>query len=148
MNDLFFKEEHFMIQKMVRDFAKTKVEPVARELDEKELFPRDLVAEMGELGLMGMMVPEKYGGSGLDMTSFATAIIELGKVDASVAITMAAHNSLGTLPLLLFGSEDQKNTYLPKLASGKTLGAFGLTEPDAGSDAGSTKTKAVREGNE
>jgi len=148
MNDLFFKEEHFMIQKMVRDFAKTKVEPVARELDEKELFPRDLVAEMGELGLMGMMVPEKYGGSGLDMTSFATAIIELGKVDASVAITMAAHNSLGTLPLLLFGSEDQKNSHLPKLASGKTLGAFGLTEPDAGSDAGSTKTKAVREGNE
>ena len=148
MNDLFFKEEHFMIQKMVRDFAKTKVEPVARELDEKEIFPKDLVAEMGELGLMGMMVPEKYGGSGLDMTSFATAIIELGKVDASVAITMAAHNSLGTLPLLLFGSEDQKNSHLPKLASGKTLGAFGLTEPDAGSDAGSTKTKAVREGNE
>ena len=148
MNDLFFKEEHFMIQKMVRDFAKTKVEPVARELDEKEIFPKDLVAEMGELGLMGMMVPEKYGGSGLDMTSFATAIIELGKVDASVAITMAAHNSLGTLPLLLFGSEDQKNSYLPKLASGKILGAFGLTEPDAGSDAGSTKTKAVRVGNE
>ena len=148
MNNLFFKEEHFMIQKMVRDFAKTKVEPVARELDEKEIFPKDLVAEMGELGLMGMMVPEKYGGSGLDMTSFATAIIELGKVDASVAITMAAHNSLGTLPLLLFGSEDQKNSYLPKLASGKTLGAFGLTEPDAGSDAGSTKTKAVRVGNE
>ena len=148
MNNLFFKEEHFMIQKMVRDFAKTKVEPVARELDEKEIFPKDLVAEMGELGLMGMMVPEQYGGSGLDMTSFATAIIELGKVDASVAITMAAHNSLGTLPLLLFGSEDQKNSYLPKLASGKTLGAFGLTEPDAGSDAGSTKTKAVRVGNE
>ena len=148
MNNLFFKEEHFMIQKMVRDFAKTKVEPVARELDEKEIFPKDLVAEMGELGLMGMMVPEKYGGSGLDMTSFATAIIELGKVDASVAITMAAHNSLGTLPLLLFGSEDQKNSYLPKLASGKILGAFGLTEPDAGSDAGSTKTKAVRVGNE
>ena len=148
MNNLFFKEEHFMIQKMVRDFAKTKVEPVARELDEKEIFPKDLVAEMGELGLMGMMVPEQYGGSGLDMTSFATAIIELGKVDASVAITMAAHNSLGTLPLLLFGSEDQKNSYLPKLASGKILGAFGLTEPDAGSDAGSTKTKAVRVGNE
>jgi len=148
MNDLFFKEEHFMIQKMVRDFAKTKVEPVARELDEKGMFPKDLVAEMGELGLMGMMVPEQYGGSGLDMTSFATAIIELGKIDASVAITMAAHNSLGTLPLLLFGSEDQKNSYLPKLASGKTLGAFGLTEPDAGSDAGSTKTKAVRVGKE
>ena len=103
MNNLFFKEEHFMIQEMVRDFAKNKVEPIARDLDEQEKFPKDLVAEMGELGLMGIMVPERYGGSGLDMTSFATAIIELGRVDASVAITMAAHNSLGTLPLLLLG---------------------------------------------
>jgi len=103
---------------------------------------------MAELGLMGIMVPERYGGSGLDMTSFATAIIELGRADASVAITMAAHNSLGTIPLLLFGNEDQKKNYLPMLASGETLGAFGLTEPDAGSDAGSTKTKAVRQGNE
>ena len=148
MNNLFFKEEHFMIQEMVRDFAKTKVEPIARDLDEQEKFPKGLVAEMGELGLMGIMVPERYGGSGFDMTSFATAIIELGRVDASVAITMAAHNSLGTLPLLLFGNEDQKKSYLPRLASGETLGAFGLTEPDAGSDAGSTKTKAVREGDE
>ena len=148
MNNLFFKEEHFMIQEMVRDFAKTEVEPIARELDEQEKFPKDLVVKMGELGLMGIMVPERYGGSGLDMTSFATAIIELGRVDASVAITMAAHNSLGTLPLLLFGDEDQKKSYLPRLASGETLGAFGLTEPDAGSDAGSTKTKAVREGDE
>ena len=148
MNNLFFKEEHFMIQEMVRDFAKNKVEPIARDLDEQEKFPKDLVAEMGELGLMGIMVPERYGGSGFDMTSFATAIIELGRVDASVAITMAAHNSLGTLPLLLFGNEDQKKSYLPRLASGEILGAFGLTEPDAGSDAGSTKTKAVREGDE
>ena len=148
MNNLFFKEEHFMIQEMVRDFAKTEVEPIARELDKQEKFPKDLVAKMGKLGLMGIMVPERYGGSGLDMTSFATAIIELGRIDASVAITMAAHNSLGTLPLLLFGDEDQKKSYLPRLASGETLGAFGLTEPDAGSDAGSTKTKAVREGDE
>ena len=148
MNNLFFKEEHFMIQEMVRDFAKTEVEPIARELDEQEKFPKDLVAKMGKLGLMGIMVPERYGGSGLDMTSFATAIIELGRIDASVAITMAAHNSLGTLPLLLFGDEDQKKSYLPRLASGETLGAFGLTEPDAGSDAGSTKTKAVRVGDE
>ena len=148
MNNLFFKEEHFMIQEMVRDFAKTEVEPIARELDEQEKFPKDLVAKMGKLGLMGIMVPERYGGSGLDMTSFATAIIELGRIDASVAITMAAHNSLGTLPLLLFGDEDQKKSYLPRLASGETLGAFGLTEPDAGSDAGSTKTKAVRQGDE
>ena len=148
MNSLFFKEEHKMIQDMVRDFATTKITPVARELDSKEIFPKELVIAMGELGLMGIMVPEKYGGSGLDMTAFTTAIIELGKADSSVAITMAAHNSLGIMPLLLFGSEEQKKSYLPKLASGKTLGAFGLTEPDAGSDAGSTKTKAVRSGDE
>jgi hypothetical protein len=148
MDSLFFNEEHVMIQDMVKDFAKTMVEPVARELDEKEIFPKNLVSEMGKLGLMGIMVPEQYGGSGLDMTAFATAIIELGRADASVAITMAAHNSLGTLPLLLFGNEDQKTNYLPMLASGETLGAFGLTEPDAGSDAGATKTKAVKEGNE
>ena len=148
MDSLFFKEEHVMIQDMVKDFAKTMVEPVARELDEREMFPKDLVSQMGKLGLMGIMVPEQYGGSGLDMTAFATAIIELGRADASVAITMAAHNSLGTIPLLLFGNEDQKKNYLPMLASGETLGAFGLTEPDAGSDAGSTKTKAVRQGNE
>ena len=148
MDSLFFKEEHVMIQDMVRDFAKTMVEPIARELDEKEIFPKDLVSQMAELGLMGIMVPERYGGSGLDMTSFATAIIELGRADASVAITMAAHNSLGTLPLLLFGNDDQKKNYLPRLASGKTLGAFGLTEPDAGSDAGATKTKAVKQGDE
>ena len=148
MNSLFFKEEHKMIQDMVRDFATTKITPVARELDSKEIFPKELVTAMGDLGLMGIMVPEKYGGSGLDMTAFTTAIIELGKADASVAITMAAHNSLGIMPLLLFGSEEQKKSYLPKLASGKTLGAFGLTEPDAGSDAGSTKTKAVKSGDE
>ena len=113
MNSLFFKEEHKMIKEMVRDFAITKITPVARELDSKELFPKELVTAMGELGLMGIMVPEKYGGSGLDMTAFTTAIIELGKADASVAITMAAHNSLGIMPLLLFGSEEQKRaTYL------------------------------------
>ena len=108
MNSLFFKEEHKMIKEMVRDFAIPKIAPIASELDSKEIFPKELVTEMGELGLMGVMVPEKYGGSGLDMTAFTTAIIELGKADASVAITMAAHNSLGIMPLLLFGSEEQK----------------------------------------
>jgi alkylation response protein AidB-like acyl-CoA dehydrogenase len=97
---------------------------------------------------MGILIPEEYGGSGLDMVAFATAIIELARADASVAITMAAHTSLGSLPILMFGSEEQKNTYLPKLATGEMLGAFGLTEPDAGSDAGATKTKAVRDGDE
>ena len=148
MDSLFFTEEHIMIRDMVREFADLNIVPVARTLDETGEFPKDLVEKMSELGLMGIIVPEQYGGAGLDMVAFATAIMELGRADASVAITMAAHTSLGTLPLLLFGNEDQKNTYLPKLASGETLGAFGLTEPDAGSDAGATKTKAVRNGDE
>ena len=146
MDSLFFTEEHIMIRNMVREFADSDIVPVARSLDETGEFPKDLVEKMSELGLMGIIVPEQYGGAGLDMVAFATAIMELGRADASVAITMAAHTSLGTLPLLLFGNDDQKNTYLPNLASGETLGAFGLTEPDAGSDAGATKTKAVRNG--
>ena len=148
MDSLFFKEEHVMIRDMVRSFADNQVMPIARSLDEEEQFPIELVQKMGELGLMGMMVPEKYGGSGLDMIAFATAIIELAREDASVAITMAAHNSLGTIPLLLFGNDDQKTSYLPKLASGEILGAFGLTEPGAGSDAGATKTRAIKSNND
>ena len=148
MDSLFFTEEHIMIRDMVREFADSNIVPVARTLDETGEFPKDLVEKMSELGLMGIIVPEQYGGAGLDMVAFATAIMELGRADASVAITMAAHTSLGTLPLLLFGNEDQKNTYLPKLASGETLGAFGLTEPNAGSDAGNTQTRAVLKGDE
>ena len=146
MDDLFFNKEHKMIQNMVREFAEFDIMPVAANLDEKEEFPTKLVKKMGELGLMGMNVPEKYGGSGLDTVSYATAVMELARADASVAITMAAHTSLGTLPVLLFGSDEQKHIYLPKLASGKMIGAFGLTEPEAGSDAGSTKTTAVSKG--
>ncbi len=148
MDNLFFTNEHIMIRNMVREFADSEIIPVAQELDELGKFPRDLVDKMGELGLMGILIPEKYGGAGLDMVAFATAIMELGRADASVAITMTAHSSLGSLPILMFGSEEQKNTYLPKLASGEMLGAFGLTEPAAGSDAGATKTKAVRDGDE
>ena len=148
MDNLFFTDEHIMIRDMVREFADSEITPVARGLDEQEKFPRDLVDKMGELGLMGIIIPEEYGGAGLDMVAFATAIMELGRADASVAITMAAHTSLGSLPILMFGSDEQKNTYLPTLASGEMLGAFGLTEPDAGSDAGATKTKAVRGGDE
>ena len=148
MDSLFFKEEHIMIRDMVRNFADDQIMPLARSLDEEEKFPLELVQEMGRLGLMGMIVPQEYGGSGLDMVAFATAIIELARADASVAITMAAHNSLGTLPLLLFGNDDQKRSYLPKLASGEILGAFGLTEPEAGSDAGATKTRAIKSNND
>ena len=148
MDSLFFRQEHVMIRDMVRDFADTQIMPIARSLDQEERFPTELVKQMGELGLMGVMVPEEYGGSGLDMVSYSTAIIELARADASVAITMAAHNSLGTVPLLLFGNDDQKRSYLPKLASGEILGAFGLTEPEAGSDAGATKTKAIKTNND
>ncbi len=148
MDSLFFKEEHVMIRDMVRNFADDQIMPLARSLDEEEKFPLELVQEMGRLGLMGMIVPQEYGGSGLDMVAFATAIIELARADASVAITMAAHNSLGTLPLLLFGNDHQKRSYLPKLASGEILGAFGLTEPEAGSDAGATKTRAIKSNND
>jgi len=148
MDDLFFNQEHIMIQDMVREFAESEIMPIARKLDEEEKFPTELVKQMGELGLMGINVPKKYGGSGLDMVAYATAVMGLARADASVAITMAAHTSLGTLPILLHGSEEQKKTYLPKLASGEVIGAFGLTEPEAGSDAGSTKTMAVKQGDD
>ena len=148
MDSLFFTDEHKMIQRMVREFAKDEVTPVARELDKTGDFPKEIVKKMGQLGLMGINVPAEYGGSGLDTVAYATAIIELAKADASVAITMAAHTSLGTLPLLLFGSTSLKEKYLPKIASGEMLSAFGLTEPQAGSDAGSTKTTATKVGDE
>ena len=148
MDDLFFNQDHIMIQDMVREFAESEIMPIARKLDEEEKFPTELVKQMGELGLMGINVPEKYGGSGLDMVAYATAVMGLARADASVAITMAAHTSLGTMPILLHGSEEQKKTYLPKLASGEVIGAFGLTEPEAGSDAGSTKTMAVKKGDD
>ena len=148
MDDLFFNQDHIMIQDMVREFAESEIMPIARKLDEEEKFHTELVKQMGELGLMGINVPKKYGGSGLDMVAYATAVMGLARADASVAITMAAHTSLGTLPILLHGSEEQKKTYLPKLASGEVIGAFGLTEPEAGSDAGSTKTMAVKQGDD
>ena len=148
MDKLFFTEDHIAIKNMVQEFSKTEIEPIANELDANEQFPKKLVDKMGSLGLMGMIIPSKYGGAGLDMISFVTAIIELAKADASVAITMAAHTSLGSLPLLLYGSEEQKKRYLPRLAKGEIIGAFGLTEPDAGSDAGGTKTKAILDGDD
>jgi short/branched chain acyl-CoA dehydrogenase len=139
--------EHELVRSTVREFAQERVAPVAEELDRESCFPYDLVAEMGELGLMGMTIPEQYGGGGADTLAYAIAVEELTRVDSSVAITMAAHHSLGTLPIYYFGNEEQKQQWLPELASGKKLAAFGLTEPDAGSDAGATRTRAeLREG--
>jgi short/branched chain acyl-CoA dehydrogenase len=140
-------EEQDLIRRTVRELAETKVAPVAEELDREARFPYEIVAELGELGLMGLPVPEEYGGAGGDTLSYAVAIEELARIDSSVAITVAAHTSLGTMPILLFGSEEQKQEWLPRLASGEGLAAFGLTEPDAGSDAGATRTKAeLRDG--
>jgi short/branched chain acyl-CoA dehydrogenase len=135
-------DEQELIRRTVREFAETKVAPVAEELDREARFPYELVAELAELGLMGLPIPEEYGGAGGDTVSYALAIEELTRIDSSVAITVAAHTSLGTMPILLFGSDEQKREWLPRLASGQGLGAFGLTEPDAGSDAGATRTRA------
>ena len=140
-------QEQELVRSTVRDFAEQRVAPVAEELDRESRFPYDLVAELGELGLMGMTIPEEYGGAGSDTLSYAIAVEELTRIDSSVAITVAAHHSLGTLPIYYFGNEEQKQQWLPELASGKRLAAFGLTEPGAGSDAGATRTTAeLRDG--
>jgi short/branched chain acyl-CoA dehydrogenase len=139
--------EHELIRRTVRDFAEQKVAPVAAELDREHRFPYELVAELAELGLMGMPVPEEYGGAGADTVSYAIAVEELTRIDSSVAITMAAHTSLGTMPILLFGTDEQKRQWLPDLAAGRALAAFGLTEPGAGSDAAAARTTAeLRDG--
>jgi alkylation response protein AidB-like acyl-CoA dehydrogenase len=140
-------QEHELVRSTVREFAEQRVAPVAEELDRESRFPYDLVGELAELGLMGMTIPERYGGAGADTVSYAIAVEELTRIDSSVAITVAAHHSLGTLPIFYFGNEEQKQQWLPELAAGTKLAAFGLTEPDAGSDAGATRTRAeLREG--
>jgi alkylation response protein AidB-like acyl-CoA dehydrogenase len=140
-------QEQQLVRDTVREFAESRIAPVAAELDREHRFPYELVAELAELGLMGMTVPEEYGGAGADTLSYAVAVEELTRIDSSVAITVAAHHSLGTLPIFYFGSEEQKREWLPQLASGEKLAAFGLTEPGAGSDAGATLTTAeLRDG--
>jgi len=139
--------EHELVRSTVREFAEKRVAPVAEELDREHRFPYELVAELADLGLMGMPVPSEYGGAGADTVSYAIAVEELTRIDSSVAITMAAHTSLGTMPILMFGTEEQKRQWLPELASGKKLAAFGLTEAGAGSDAAASRTTAeLREG--
>jgi short/branched chain acyl-CoA dehydrogenase len=140
--NLFCNEEHEMIRQSVRDFAELEIKPKAQELDEKEQFSPELTKKMGEIGLFGMVVPEKYGGQGLDVLSYIIAVEELARVDGSQAATIAAHNSLGIGPILNFGSQEKKEKYLPMLSTGEHLWAFGLTEASAGSDSRSSKTKA------
>ncbi len=139
-------DEQKMFRDMVRDFAKNEVEPGASERDKKAEFPHDLIKEMGELGLMGIFIPEEYGGSGADVISYLLAVEELAKVDPGVAVTMSVNNSVCCFPILKFGTEEQKKKFLPQLATGEVIGGFCLTEPNAGSDAGSLKTKAVKKG--
>ncbi|MEK4484576.1 acyl-CoA dehydrogenase [Psychrobacillus sp. FSL H8-0484] len=143
--ELKFTEEQLMMRNMVRDFAKTEIEPFIERMEQGE-FPREIIKKMGELGLMGITVPEQYGGSEMDFTSYVIAINELSKVSAVIGVILSVHTSVGTNPILYFGNDTQKNKYLPKLASGEYLGAFCLTEPSAGSDAGALKTKAVKQG--
>jgi short/branched chain acyl-CoA dehydrogenase len=142
------EHEHELVRDTVRQFAQEKIAPVAEELDREHRFPYGIVADLARLGLMGMTIPEEYGGAGTDTLSYAIAIEELTRIDSSVAITVAAHHSLGTLPVYYFGSEEQKRNWLPPLATGEKLAAFGLTEPNAGSDAGATRTTARLEGGE
>ena len=135
-------DEHRLLRDSVREFAEGEVAPIAEEIDHNKRFPIEIVKKMGELGWMGIPFPEEYGGAGGDALGYAIAVEELTRIDSSVAITLCAHTSLGTQPIYLFGSDEQKAEWLPKLTSGQILGAFGLTEPEAGSDAGNTQTRA------
>jgi alkylation response protein AidB-like acyl-CoA dehydrogenase len=143
---LYFSEQHLAVREMVREFARDEVAPVAAKFDADSIFPWENVKRMGELGLLGVPWPEEMGGAGFDLLSYMITIEELAKVDASTGLTVSAHTTLGTSPIVHFGTAEQKARYVPLLASGKVLGGFGLTEPDAGSDAGGTRTTAVKRG--
>ena len=146
--DFELSDEQRLLRDTVRDFARNEVAPAAAELDETKAFPYELVGKLGELGLMGIPFPAEYGGGGADSLSYALAVEELARIDSSVAITMAAHTSLGTMPIYLWGDDAQREEWLPQLCSGERLAAFGLTEPEAGSDAGNTRTRADLDGGE
>ncbi|HEY3865647.1 MAG TPA: acyl-CoA dehydrogenase family protein [Solirubrobacteraceae bacterium] len=141
--DFDLSPDHELIRRTVREFAEGEVAPVAEELDRTKSFPYEIVRKLGALHLMGIPFPEEYGGGGGDTLAYALAVEELTRVDSSVAITLCAHTSLGTQPLYLFGTEEQKREWLPQLCAGERLGAFGLTEPEAGSDAGNVRTRAT-----
>jgi acyl-CoA dehydrogenase len=141
--NLRFTEEQEMMRKMVRDFAQTEIAPFVEKMEDGE-FPREILRKMGELGLMGIPVPEEYGGAEMDFISYIIAIHEISKVSATVGVILSVHTSVGTNPILYFGTDEQKKKYVPKLAAGEYLGAFCLTEPSAGSDAASLKTRAVK----
>jgi short-chain 2-methylacyl-CoA dehydrogenase len=146
--DFEIADHHRLLRETVREFAEHEIAPVAEELDHTKQFPYEIVKRLGELDLMGIPFPEEYGGAGGDSLAYAIVVEELARIDSSVAITLCAHTSLGTQPVYLFGTEEQKRQWLPPLCRGERLGAFGLTEPEAGSDAGNTKTRAELEDGE
>ncbi|NOZ78946.1 MAG: acyl-CoA dehydrogenase [Acidobacteria bacterium] len=146
--DLKLTQDQLAIREMVRDFARKEIVPHAPDWDERQTFPRELFSKLGELGMLGVLIPEEYGGAGLGYIEYVTILEEIGAADGGVGLGVAAHNSLCTGHIYAFGSEEQRREFLPKLASGQWIGAWGLTEPGAGSDAGGTRTKARREGDE
>ena len=145
-DSLYFNEQHLAVRDMVRAFATEEIAPIAARADADATFPWETIKKMGELGLLGVPWPEELGGAGLDLLSYMIVINELAKVDASHAITVSAHTTLGTSPIVNFGTPDQRKRFVPSLARGRVLGGFGLTEPGAGSDAAGTQTMAVRRG--
>lgn len=144
--NLLFTEEQQMLREMVREFAQKEIAPFVPVMEETEQFPHHIVKKMGEIGLMGIPIPEEWGGAGADFISYIIAIHEISKVSATLGVILSVHTSVGTNPILYFGTEEQKKKYLPKLTSGEYLGAFALTEPHAGSDASSIRTTAVKKG--
>ncbi|WP_035531721.1 acyl-CoA dehydrogenase [Halobacillus kuroshimensis] len=146
--ELQWTDEQKMMRRMVQDFAQNEVAPAVERMEKEDRFPEELIPKMGELGLMGIPIPEAYGGAEMDYTSYIIAIHELSKVSATLGVILSVHTSVGTHPILYFGSEEQKSKYIPKLASGEYLGAFALTEPSAGSDASSLKTRAEKKGDQ
>ncbi|AGK56069.1 acyl-CoA dehydrogenase [Bacillus sp. 1NLA3E] len=143
--DLKYTDEQEMMRKMVRDFARTEIAPFIEKMEQGQ-FPREILTKMAQLGLMGIPIPEQYGGAGMDFISYIIAINELSKVSATVGVILSVHTSVGTNPIVYFGTEEQKQKYVPKLAAGEYLGAFCLTEPQAGSDAAGIKTRAIKDG--
>ncbi len=146
--DFELSDEQRLLRDTVREFALAEVKPVAEELDRTKSFPYEIVRKLGGLGLMGIPFPQEYGGGGADTLSYVLAVEELARIDSSVCITMAAHTSLGTMPIYLWGSDEQKSEWLPRLCTGERLASFGLTEPEAGSDAGNVRTAAKLDGGE
>jgi short-chain 2-methylacyl-CoA dehydrogenase len=146
--DFELSDDHELLRRTVREFAEGEVAPVAEELDRTKAFPYEIVRKMGALGWMGIPFPEELGGAGGDTLAYALTVEELTRIDSSVAITLCAHTSLGTQPIYLYGTDEQKRDWMPELTAGRRLGAFGLTEPEAGSDAGNVKTRARRDGGE